>query len=101
MKNDDNDNDDDDDDDDVQETRTRPFAVCDDIYNMKLAMMQKTTHFTTFSTHTKMTIEKRGQDEVFGRIVTIYYILQYHVRAFPFPPSMISPRSYLHRFHQG
>ena len=38
---------------------------------MKLAMMQKTTIFTTFSAHTKMNTEKRGQDEVFGRKSTL------------------------------
>ena len=41
--------------------------LCVPIYNMKLAMMQTTPIFTTFSAHTKMTAEKRGQDEVFGR----------------------------------
>ena len=41
--------------------------LCVPIYNMKLAMMQKTTIFTRFSAHTKMNTEKRGQDEVFGR----------------------------------
>ena len=42
--------------------------LCMPIYNMKLAVMQKTPVFlTTFSAHTKMTAEKRGQDEVFGR----------------------------------
>ena len=34
-------------------------------------MMQKTLIFSTFSAHTKMTAEKRGQDEVFGRGITI------------------------------
>ena len=34
-------------------------------------MMQKTSIFTTFSAHTKMAADKRGQDEVFGRNVTI------------------------------
>ena len=47
--------------------------LCVPIYNMKLAMMQKTTIFTTFSAHTKMTTEKLGQDEVFGRKYTIQY----------------------------
>ena len=42
--------------------------LCVPINNMKLAMMQTTPIFTTFSAHTKMTAEKRGQDEVFGRI---------------------------------
>ena len=45
--------------------------LCVPIYNMKLAMMQKTPIFTTFSAHTKMAADKRGQDEVFGRIVTV------------------------------
>ena len=45
--------------------------VCVPIYNMKLAMMQKTPFFTTFSAHTKMAADKRGQDEVFARNVTI------------------------------
>ena len=46
--------------------------LCVPIYNMKLAMMQKTTIFTTFSAHTKMNTEKRGQDEVFGRKYIIH-----------------------------
>ena len=41
--------------------------LCVPIYNMKLAMMQNNYNFTTFSAHTKMTTEKRGQDEVFAR----------------------------------
>ena len=41
--------------------------LCVPIYNMKLAMMQKTTIFITFSAHTKMAADKRGQIEVFGR----------------------------------
>ena len=57
--------------------------LCVPIYNMKLAMMQEKTHiFTTFSAHTKMTAEKRGQDEVFGRIVAIvcssFVSMDYH-----------------------
>ena len=45
--------------------------LCVPIYNMKLAMMQKKTPiFTTFSAHTKMTAEQRGQDEVFGLTIT-------------------------------
>ena len=44
--------------------------LCVPIYNMKLAMMQTSPIFTTFSAHTKMTAEKRGQDEVFGRKFT-------------------------------
>jgi hypothetical protein len=35
-------------------------------------MMQKTPIFTTFSAHTKMAADKRGQIEVFARIVTIH-----------------------------
>ena len=46
--------------------------LCVQIYNMKLAMMQTTPSFTTFSVHTKMTAEKRGQDEVFGCNHTTY-----------------------------
>jgi hypothetical protein len=34
---------------------------------MKLAMMQKTHSFTTYSAQTKMAADKRGQIEVFGR----------------------------------
>ena len=47
--------------------------LCVPIYNMKLAMMpQKKTHiFTTFSAHTKMAADKRGQDEVFARNITL------------------------------
>ena len=44
--------------------------LCVPIYNMKLAMMQKTLIFTTFSAHTKMAADKRGQIEVFARMVT-------------------------------
>ena len=45
--------------------------LCVPIYNMKLAMMQKTPIFITFSAHTKMAADKRGQIEVFARMVTI------------------------------
>ena len=45
--------------------------LCVPIYNMKLAMMQKTPTFTTFSAHTKMAADKRGQIEVFARIITV------------------------------
>ena len=38
-----------------------PQMLCVPIYNMKLAMMQKTLIFTTFSAHTKMAADKRGQ----------------------------------------
>ena len=38
--------------------------LCVPIYNMKLAMMQKAPVFTTFSAHTRMTTERRGQNEV-------------------------------------
>ena len=41
--------------------------LCVPIKNMKLTMMQKTPFFTTFSAHTKMAADKRGQIEVFGR----------------------------------
>ena len=45
--------------------------LCVPIYNMKLAMMQKKlTFFTTFSAHTKMAANKRGQIEVFARSAT-------------------------------
>ena len=51
--------------------------LCVPIYNMKLAMamMQKTLIFTTFSAHTKMAAEKRGQNEVFARNILHIYIL--------------------------
>ena len=45
--------------------------LCVPIYNMKLAMMQKTLIFTTFSAHTKMAADKRGQIEVFARNYTM------------------------------
>ena len=48
--------------------------LCVPIYNMKLAMMQKTPIFITFSAHTKMAADKRGQIEVFARIFTIIYL---------------------------
>ena len=35
-------------------------------------MMQKTPIFTTFSTHTKMAADKRGQIEVSARTFTTY-----------------------------
>ena len=44
--------------------------LCVPIYNMKLAMMQKTSIFTTFSANTKMAADKRGQIEVFARKIT-------------------------------
>ena len=46
--------------------------LCVPIHNMKLAMMQKTLIFTTFSAHTKMVADKGGQIEVFARIYTIH-----------------------------
>ena len=51
--------------------------LCVPIYNMKLAMamMQKTLIFTTFSAHTKMAAEKRGQNEVFARNILHIYII--------------------------
>ena len=45
--------------------------LCVPIYNMKLAMMQKTPIFITFSAHTKMAADKRGQIEVFARNITV------------------------------
>ena len=45
--------------------------LCVPIYNMKLAMMQKTPIFTRFSGHTA---DKRGQNEVFARNITVHYI---------------------------
>ena len=48
--------------------------LCVPIYNMKLAMMQKTPIFTRFSGHTKMAADKRGQNEVFARNITVHYI---------------------------
>ena len=60
----------------------RPAQVpmlCVPIYNMKLAMVQKTHIFTTFSAHTKMAVDKRGQIEVFARInIYIYHDLTYY-----------------------
>ena len=44
--------------------------LCVPIYNLKLAMIQKTPIFTTFLSHTKMDADKRGQIEVFGRKVS-------------------------------
>ena len=44
--------------------------LCVPIYNMKLALMQKTLIFTTFSAQTKMAADKRGQIEVFARNVS-------------------------------
>ena len=45
--------------------------LCVPIYNIKLAMMQRTPIFTTFSAHTKMAADKRGQIEVFARNLSI------------------------------
>ena len=44
--------------------------LCVPIYNMNLAMVQKTPMFITFSAHTKMAADKRGQIEVFSRYIT-------------------------------
>ena len=41
--------------------------LCVPIYNMKLAMVQKTPICITFSAHTKMAADKRRQIEVFAR----------------------------------
>ena len=46
------------------------LMLCVPIYNMKWAMMQKTPIFITFSAHTKMAADKRGQIEVFARNLT-------------------------------
>ena len=48
--------------------------LCVPIYNMKLAMMQKTTFLTTFSAHTKIAADKRGQIEVFARTYIYIYL---------------------------
>ena len=47
--------------------------LCVPIYNMKLAMMQTTPIFTTFSAHTKMAADKRGQIEVFARNIYMMF----------------------------
>ena len=49
--------------------------LCVPIYNMKLAMMQTTPIFTTFSAHTKMAADERGQNEVFARNIIIILLL--------------------------
>ena len=53
--------------------------LCVPIYNMKLAMMQTTPIFTTFSAHTKMAADKRGQIEVFARTFTYnnFWVLEF------------------------
>ena len=51
--------------------------LCVPIYNMKLAIMQKTPIFITFSAHTKMVADKRGQIEVFARNVILCYVCIY------------------------
>ena len=51
----------------VCKTLAQVSKLCVPIYNMKLSMMQKTPIFTTFSAHTKMAADKRGQIEVFAR----------------------------------
>ena len=51
----------------VCKTLAQVSKLCLPIYNMKLSMMQKTPIFTTFSAHTKMAADKRGQIEVFAR----------------------------------
>ena len=52
------------------------FMLCVPIYNMKWAMMQKKLpFFITFSAHTKMAADKRGQIEVFARNFTIVQFL--------------------------
>ena len=49
------------------------MMLCVPVYNMKLAMIKQLPFFfTTFSAHTKMTAQKRGQDEVFDRTTTNY-----------------------------
>ena len=45
--------------------------LCVPIYNMKIAMMQTTPIFITFSAHTKIAADKRGQIEVFARTITL------------------------------
>ena len=50
--------------------------LCVPIYNMKLAIMQTTPIFITFSAHTKMAADKRGQIEVFARRYTVYIYIR-------------------------
>ena len=57
---------------------TQVPMLCVPIYNMTLGMMQKKTPiFTTFSAHTKMAADKRGQNEVFARNITILFMYIY------------------------
>jgi hypothetical protein len=68
--------------------------LCVPIYNMKLAMMQKTLIFTTFSAHTKMAADKRGQIEVFARNVSIWRSYWFHMSFFALPMNPLrSPAS--------
>ena len=53
--------------------------LCVPIYNMKLAMMQKTPIFIKFSAHTKMAADKRGQIEVFARIYIYIYNMEKYI----------------------
>jgi hypothetical protein len=75
---------------------------CVPVYNMKLAMMQKTLIFTTFSAHTKMAADKRGQNEVFARNVT-FCDKKLNVKfAFLGSCTSLLPRSQpVHGGHQG
>ena len=67
--------------------------LCVPIYNMKLAMMQKTFIFITFSAHTKMAADKRGQIEVFARIVTYSCNVMKMNQLYPFPQRFHDLRS--------
>ena len=51
----------------MQETRTGPYAVRADIEHEVSHDAKKTPIFSTFSAHTKMAADKRGQIKVFGR----------------------------------
>ena len=46
--------------------------LCVEIYHFKIAVLQKTLIFTTFSARRKMAAEKRGQIKVFGRKLTLW-----------------------------
>jgi len=57
--------------------------LCVPIYNMKLAMMQKTPIFITFSAHTKLAADKRGQIEVFARKFTQNHFAEIYLTCDP------------------
>ena len=74
---DEDDDDDDDDDDVVERTRTGPSAVCSDSEHQVNHYAKIFNFLPRFQLIRRRRANRRGQDEVFGRRVTIFYHVLY------------------------